>query len=1097
MGGSSKSVTVGYKYYVGMHLVLCHGPIDKLLRVQVDERTVWQGSQAGYGSLALNQPDLFGGESREGGIVGQLDFEPGAPTQGQNSYLLSKLGNYVAAYRGVVGIVLRQMYMGLNPYLKSWRFRISRIHTRQNGIAQWYDAKSEIQFQSSLNFVLGPTSDGWKYKIVSLTDGADYSSPSYDDTSWASGQAPFASQPGHPYAADTGFPPIMNTNWPINTKIWVRRKFDLSSTATFRMTVFVDNYATVWVNGVKVLERAGTIETPSGPVFTHDFQVPGNVLQEKDNVIVVMGEDYGTYTYCALKIIGADLPQYDMNPAHIIRECLTDPNWGMGYAEADVDETSFRAAADVLYDEQLGMSIIWDTQTSIEEFVKLVIKHANASLYVDRKTGKFVLKLIRQDYDVNSLIVLDPSNIDKLTDFVRPTFGELTNSITVSYWDAEIGDTATLTIQDIALSQMQGATIGTSVTYEGLTNADIASRVAQRDLKTLSTPLAQCTIETNRIAENLNIGDCFKLTWPDYDLDEVVMRVVTIAYGNGKTNRIRLTCVQDVFAMPDTAFIPPVPPDWVDPSTPPVLVADRSIFEVPYLELVQLQGQQAVDFVLDATPEVGYVGAGGVRPISAAINARMFDNPGSGYVEIGNMDFCPGAKLNGAINETVSTFPIKNGSDLDQVTLNTWLQVDNEIMGVTAISDTSITVKRGCLDTIPAKHADNAALVFWDNYATVDNTEFVTSDIVKVKLATVTGSGQLDLSQAPEDTVVIAGRAAAPYPPGQVRINGSYFPDYLNGAALSMTWVHRDRKQETAGLVSFYDGSIGPETGSTYTLELRGETNVLQRTYSGITGTSQGWATEADDCGFYVQGDAIYHNESFISGIPGSYATMRSSAGTGQVSWQASTQAVLLDATSSPASPTAQNYWEITSLPMLYDIDFEADMEIIADVTANYKHAGLWLPSTTQPSGYRFAHYLVNANEWIASRWPSGTWGSDTMLSPVPSSKPTFNLNERRRLRVTWSASTGLFQFFVDGVKLYEFTDTTYRQLRPAIFFYGCTVRLHEVKVNGHTLLSRLNNQINITLKTVRATLPSWQPYKYTAIRVGYGYSYGTRYGGL
>src|SRR5690606_3497700 len=50
--------------------------------------------------------------------------------------------------RGVVGVVLRQVYLGLNPYLKKWSFRVQRIHTRQNGLAQWYYPKAEIKVAS-------------------------------------------------------------------------------------------------------------------------------------------------------------------------------------------------------------------------------------------------------------------------------------------------------------------------------------------------------------------------------------------------------------------------------------------------------------------------------------------------------------------------------------------------------------------------------------------------------------------------------------------------------------------------------------------------------------------------------------------------------------------------------------------------------------------------------------------------------------------------------------------------------------------------------------------------------------------------------------
>jgi hypothetical protein len=147
MGGSSKKQTVGYKYYLGMHMALCHGPVDKVVRVQVDKRDAWVGTATG-GQISIDKPELFGGTSKEGGVSGLVDIEMGAPDQAQNSYLASKLGALVPNFRGVCAAVLRQVYVGMNPYLKAWSFRAQRIHTRNGGEAQWYDYRSQI-FQAS------------------------------------------------------------------------------------------------------------------------------------------------------------------------------------------------------------------------------------------------------------------------------------------------------------------------------------------------------------------------------------------------------------------------------------------------------------------------------------------------------------------------------------------------------------------------------------------------------------------------------------------------------------------------------------------------------------------------------------------------------------------------------------------------------------------------------------------------------------------------------------------------------------------------------------------------------------------------------------
>ena len=186
MGGSSKSVTVGYKYYVGMHMVLCRGPVDYMKEALVDDKSALLGN-FGSGTYGIFKEDLFGGESREGGVSGLFDVMNGESTQTVNSYLASKLGALVPAFRGVLSVVLRQMYLGINPYLKKWSFLAQRVHVRQNGIAQWYDAKAAILSNS---FVI-PPGNNWRYKVLNVGDSSDYHLESYDDSTWDIGYSPF------------------------------------------------------------------------------------------------------------------------------------------------------------------------------------------------------------------------------------------------------------------------------------------------------------------------------------------------------------------------------------------------------------------------------------------------------------------------------------------------------------------------------------------------------------------------------------------------------------------------------------------------------------------------------------------------------------------------------------------------------------------------------------------------------------------------------------------------------------------------------------------------------------------------------------------
>lgn len=117
-------------------------------------------------------------------------------------------------------------------------------------------------------------------------------------------------------------------------------------------------------------------------------------------------------------------------------------------------------------------------------------------------------------------------------------------------------------------------------------------------------------------------------------------------------------------------------------------------------------------------------------------------------------------------------------------------------------------------------------------------------EVVEARILPSTSQGRLDLAEAPTDTVTLAGRMMRPYPPGNVQINGSRWPVSIGATAeLSLTWAHRDRRQQTVSLIKQDEGNIGPEFGTTYTIRIFGETDTLIRTVSGITGTSYIYAT--------------------------------------------------------------------------------------------------------------------------------------------------------------------------------------------------------------------------------------------------------------
>ena len=76
--------------------------------------------------VAINAPELFGGDKREGGISGAIDVYRGSLTQTADDYLEEVLGILLPGYRGLCYAVFRHLYVGTTAYPKNPSFIIQR-----------------------------------------------------------------------------------------------------------------------------------------------------------------------------------------------------------------------------------------------------------------------------------------------------------------------------------------------------------------------------------------------------------------------------------------------------------------------------------------------------------------------------------------------------------------------------------------------------------------------------------------------------------------------------------------------------------------------------------------------------------------------------------------------------------------------------------------------------------------------------------------------------------------------------------------------------------------------------------------------------------
>lgn len=659
MGGSSKSVTVGYWYGIGFQMAVCYGPVDAMTEISVDDRVAWTGSSTANESFNIDQRELFGGEEREGGLNGTLLTQFGGPTQTPSEYLQLKIGATIPAFRGVFSLIWGGLVSANNPYLKPWAIKVRRILQGWYGGSAWYSAKATIN--------------------------------------------------------------------------------------------------------------------------THD-----------------------------------------MNPAHIVYQCLTDPEWGMGYPSSSIDDTNFRAVADAMYSEGFGLSMIWNQQGQIQGFIKIVMDHIGGILRVDPTTGKFTLKLLRADYVADSLPEYGPSQISDLMSYQRAAWGETVNEVTIVFTDPATGKDTAVTVQDLANIQSQGAVVSQSISYPGIRSSTLASRVAMRDLAVRSTPLAKIKFTINRNAWALVPGDVFKLTWPKLGLSGVIFRVLNVNTGTLENGIMTVDAAEDVFGLPLSSYSTQQPIGWSEPGSVPAPAPNEMAFEIPYWDLARTMTAADLDYL---DPLDGYLGVIAQRPSSDAYDYSLWTTTSGGsYENRAQVTHCPIAIMDGAIGLTDTTLSYTGAVGIEEVSTGGYVIIGGEWMGLDAI-DTgagTITVKRGVFDTVPDAHADESVIWFADGYIGQDAQLYVDAEVVDAKVQTKTIKGILDLDDATEMAVTMNQRQARPYPPGQVRINGSAYPAVITGP-LHISWAHRDRLQQTAYIVSQNEGDIGPEAGTSYRVAIVGE----------------------------------------------------------------------------------------------------------------------------------------------------------------------------------------------------------------------------------------------------------------------------------
>lgn len=584
------------------------------------------------------------------------------------------------------------------------------------------------------------------------------------------------------------------------------------------------------------------------------------------NQLRTMWFELSRYTNGLGLVGGINIVDQDLNPMEVLFQAFNLEFGGLGVPVDLLDIPSMQAAAQTLYDEGNGMSIIISSPNSGKDIANEVLRQVDGLMYQDPGTGKMVMKLIRPDYVVGDLPVFDESNVLSVRQFTSKLWEDTINQVRVTYTNQDKGyEKGTAMVQDLANISAQERIRSITNAYPGVTKGDLATDLATRDLAQGSVPLMSALLELDRNGAALRPGDPFVWGWAAYGIEQVVMRVKNFDLGALNDNRIAVEVTQDEFAVGLTVFSPPdsTGSGPVIPNSPASALTTRVVFEAPYffaaasdIGLTSQQALLAASALATGTAVSfdAYISTDTVN-YNLAEEELVFAPTGTTTAAIAAATGVTTGIL-GSITVNTTSTEIASVAAGDIAGGAGLFMIDDELFaheGVTLGSGTVTlnNVRRALLDTIPAAHASGARVWFMSGDNIIDAPQTYDATI-RAKLTPHTFNDVLSVASAPFDSITLTKRAARPLMPENIKFDGgtAFTTPASPIGSKTVTWSNRSRV--AAVVRNITDSASFNETGQETIFRYKLNAGAWVETVLGA-----GVGTFTFDAGATVGGDVV------------------------------------------------------------------------------------------------------------------------------------------------------------------------------------------------------------------------------------------------
>jgi hypothetical protein len=213
-----------------------------------------------------------------------------------------------------------------------------------------------------------------------------------------------------------------------------------------------------------------------------------------------------------------------------------------------LDLAAFQAAADTLKDEGLGISFLMQTKRGVDSWLQEIHEHLDSVLYYDEITGKFVYKLIRGDYVIDDLPVLNEYRYKDLI-LSREGMESVFTDAEFQYVARNTWKVRPYVVVNNANRKLLRQIKKKVVEFGMFTQAAPVENAIARFKRKLFVPLATAKFKASLLDIRLHPGDVFLLNNDRGRFEGMVMRVVSVGGGDGKNHDYDVQAVEDMFGL--------------------------------------------------------------------------------------------------------------------------------------------------------------------------------------------------------------------------------------------------------------------------------------------------------------------------------------------------------------------------------------------------------------------------------------------------------------------------------------------------------------------------------------------------------------------